>query len=252
MRKNRGFKFLFVLMMLAIVGWGLFHFRYAIYRRIEPVFKEYRASRIPEGYGIHGIDVSRYQGRIDWDKLGKINKTYPVDFVLIRATMGAIGEDNEFPRNWKAVEQKGLVRGAYHYYNPNVNSTLQAENFILTVDLQKGDLPPVLDIEKVSSIQDVEHLRKGVQNWLDIVEEHYKVEPILYTYASFYNDYFDGYFDDYPLWVANYNKVNRPIKGNDWIFWQHSETGTIDGLKGYVDLDLFEGSRNDLNDLVID
>jgi lysozyme len=252
MRKNWLFRLLFVLLMLLGIGAVLFHFRYAIYRRIEPAFKEYRASRIPEGYLIHGIDVSRYQGRIDWDNLGKINKTYPVEFVLIRATMGAIGEDKEFPRNWKAAKRKGLVRGAYHYYNPNVNSSLQAENFMLTVDLASGDLRPVLDIEKVSSVQNIENLRKGIRNWMELVEEHYGVKPILYTYASFYKEYFEGHFDDYPLWVANYNRVNKPIRGEDWIFWQHSETGTIDGIKGYVDLDLFEGDREDLSEWLVE
>jgi lysozyme len=123
---------------------------------------------------------------------------------------------------------------------------------MLTVDLASGDLRPVLDIEKVSSVQNIENLRKGIRNWMELVEEHYGVKPILYTYASFYKEYFEGHFDDYPLWVANYNRVNKPIRGEDWIFWQHSETGTIDGIKGYVDLDLFEGDREDLSEWLVE
>lgn len=233
------------------IGWLLFHFRYLIYRSVVPSFQTYRASKIPQGYTIHGIDVSLYQGRINWDKLGKINKTLPVKFVIMRATMGALGEDKEFPRNWKAVKKKKIVRGAYHYYNPNVNSTLQAENFILTADLESGDLPPILDIEKVSTIQNMEALRRGIRNWLERVEKHYGVKPILYTGSSFYNSYLDGHFDEYPLWVANYRRVHNPIR-EDWVFWQFTEKGTINGIRGFVDMDVFYGDKGDLENLLID
>jgi lysozyme len=228
----------------------LFHFRNLIYQSVVPRFQSYRASKIPTGYSMHGIDVSMYQGQIDWENLGKINKTIPVDFVIMRATMGGLGQDREFRQNWKATQKKGLVRGAYHYYNPNVNSTLQAENFILTVDLEPGDLPPVLDIEKVSTVQDIDGLKRGVKKWLDRVQKHYGVRPILYTGASFYSSYLHGEFDDYSLWVANYRRVNSPI-GRGWIMWQFTEKGTIPGIRGFVDMNVFAGSRAEFERLRI-
>jgi lysozyme len=228
----------------------LFHFRNLIYQSVVPRLQTYRPSKIPMGYEVHGLDVSMYQGKIDWDNLGTINQRIPVEFVIMRATMGGLGQDREFRRNWKATRKRGLVRGAYHYYNPDVNSTLQAENFILTVDLEPGDLPPVLDIEKVSTVQDIDGLRRGVQKWLDRIHDHYGVRPILYTGASFYYSYLDGSFDDYPLWVANYRRVNNPIQKN-WMMWQFTEQGTIKGIRGFVDMNVFRKSRNDFEKLRI-
>jgi lysozyme len=243
-------KIVVITVVIILLTYLLFHFRNLIYESVVPRFQSYRASKIPGGYSVHGLDVSMYQGRIDWDNLGKINKSIPVDFVIMRATMGGLGQDREFRRNWKAVKKKGLVRGAYHYYNPDVNSILQAENFILTVDLEPGDLPPVLDIEKVSNVQNMADLRRGVQNWLDRVHKHYGVRPILYSGASFYHSYLRDEFDEYPLWVANYRRVNSPT-GRDWIMWQFTEKGTIPGIRGFVDMNVFAGSRVDLERLRI-
>jgi lysozyme len=242
MSKVRLVKIAIITLVVLGSGFVVFHFRYLIYRSVVPRFQSYRSSRIPAGYTVHGLDVSMYQGTISWDRLGKINKTILVDFVIMRATMGGLGQDREFRRNWKETKQKGIVRGAYHYYNPDVNSTLQAENFILTVDLDPGDLPPVLDIEKLSNVQNVEALRRGVLNWLDLVEKHYGVRPILYSGANFYSSYLDGYFADYPLWVANYRRVNSPTS-DDWIIWQFTEKGTVTGIRGFVDMNVFAGSR---------
>jgi lysozyme len=242
MSRVRLVKITIATIIVLATGYLVFHFRYLIYKSVVPRFQSYRTSRIPAGYAVHGLDVSMYQGKINWDRLGRINKTLPVDFVMMRATMGGLGQDREFKRNWKETKLKRIVRGAYHYYNPNVNSTLQAENYILTVDLDPGDLPPVLDIEKLSSVQDVEALRRGVLNWLQRVEKHYGVRPILYSGANFYASYLDGYFADYPLWVANYRRVNSPTS-DDWIIWQFTEKGTVTGIRGFVDMNVFRGSR---------
>lgn len=249
MKKKFAIGFLLFTAVL-LIAWVVFEFRYVFSRSYKPGFQNYRVSRIPEGYTMHGLDVSHYQGRINWDKLGKINRRHNVGFVMIRATMGALGEDKEFHRNWKAAKRKQLIRGAYHYYNPDVNSSLQAENFILTVDLDPGDLPPVLDIEKVSRLQDIDGLRKGVRRWLERVERHFGVRPIVYTGAAFYDKYLRGHFDDYPLWVANYNRVNHPLR-DDWIFWQYTETGTIEGVRGFVDFNVFYGTREQLKRMAI-
>jgi lysozyme len=248
MFRARVVKIVIVTVIALDTGYLLFHYRYLIYRSVVPRFQSYRTSRIPTGYIVHGLDVSMYQGAIDWDRLGKINKTLPVSFVIMRATMGGLGQDREFRRNWRSATEKGLVRGAYHYYNPNVNSTLQAENFILTVDLDRGDLPPVLDIEKLSTVQDVEALRRGVLNWLQLVEKHYGVRPILYSGANFYSSYLADYFAHYPLWVANYRPLKRPIS-SEWIIWQFTEKGTMTGIRGFVDMNVFNGSRKEFDAL---
>lgn len=244
-------KWLFALSLLMAFAYAAWHYRYAIYKRVWPAVQQYRPSKIPQGFEVHGIDVSRYQGRVDWASLGKVNRVYPVSFVIMRATMGSLGEDREFPRNWEETGDRGLIRGAYHYYNPNQNSTLQAENFILTVDLKTGDLPPVLDIEELSTVQSEEQLILGVRNWLGLVENHYGVKPVIYSGASFYRAHLLDHFSDYPLWVANYNRVMEPLSNDDWIIWQHTDSGTLDGIRGYVDLNVFKGGMKDLQALRI-
>jgi lysozyme len=110
-----------------------------------------------------GFDVSEYQGEIDWTLVKNIEGNYPLEFVLIRATAGKDREDIQFRKNWLAAKNRKMIRGAYHYYRPNENSLEQAKIFIQTVELQKGDLPPVLDIEKLPKEQSLDSLRKGLK-----------------------------------------------------------------------------------------
>lgn len=99
-----------------------------------------------------GIDVSEFQGKVDWEEVEILDEKYPVQFVFIRATAGNDRVDRQFKRNWEGAKENKIMRGAYHYYRPNENSIEQADLFIKTVKLQKGDLPPVLDIEKLPKI----------------------------------------------------------------------------------------------------
>lgn len=110
-----------------------------------------------------GFDVSEYQGEINWTLVKNIEGNYPLEFVLIRATAGKDREDIHFRKNWLAAKNRKMIRGAYHYYRPNENSLEQAKIFIQTVDLHKGDLPPVLDIEKLPKEQSLDSLKKGIK-----------------------------------------------------------------------------------------
>jgi len=199
---------------------------------------------------IFGIDISQYQGNIFWDEVLTINDQFPVDFVFIRATMGGNGKDSKFKYNWKEVGSKNKLRGAYHYFRPNENSIKQANNFIKTVKLGYGDLPPVLDIEELPRNQSMDSLKAGLKRWLDHVEKHYKVRPILYSGDKYFADFLEKEFADYTLWIANYNFwVEKPKK--HWNFWQFSEKGTVKGIKGAVDLNLFNGDIEELEMLCL-
>ena len=103
-----------------------------------------------------------------------------------------------------------------------------------------------MDIEKISNVQSTENLIKGISNWLRIVENHFGVKPIIYSGAHFYNDYLKLNFNNYLFWVANYNKVLNPILNKKWLMSHFSDNGSVDGIKGPVDLDLFKGSLTDL------
>lgn len=192
-----------------------------------------------------GFDVSEYQSSIDWEQTYHIDEAFELSFVFIRATAGQKKVDRRFAENWKAAQERQLIRGAYHYYRPNENSIAQAAHFIKQVRLQKGDLPPVLDIEKLPKNQSIAQLKIGLRRWLEKVEAHYKVKPIIYSGERYYTDFLKKEFANYPLWIANYNFWRKDLE-SDWEFWQFTEKGTIAGINGAVDLNVFKGTTEQL------
>ncbi|PRD55823.1 glycoside hydrolase family 25 protein [Sphingobacterium gobiense] len=199
---------------------------------------------------IYGIDISQYQGNISWLEINTIYDQTPIDFVFIRATMGEKAKDKHFEVNWKAAQSRTKLRGAYHYFRPNENSIRQARNFINTVRLRSGDLPPVLDIEERPRKQSMDSLKVGLKRWLGEVEKHYGIKPILYSGDSYFTDFLEREFSDYILWIANYNFwVDKPKK--HWDFWQFSERGFVRGIQGNVDLNMFRGSIEELEELTM-
>lgn len=188
-----------------------------------------------------GFDVSQYQGTIQWNEIRKIEDTFQLQFVFVRATAGKNKVDSQFKENWKQAKKHQFIRGAYHYYRPNENSIQQAENFIQTVQLEPGDFPPVLDIEQLPKKQSLDSLKVGLKRWLTKVEKHYKVKPIIYSGESYYNDFLKKEFSDYPFWIANYNFWrNQP--DSHWLLWQFTEKAQVSGIKGAVDVNIFNGN----------
>ncbi len=197
-----------------------------------------------------GIDVSEYQSKIDWSLIENVEQDFPIQFVLIRATAGCDREDSRFKENWDSAKNYNFVCGAYHYYRPNENSLKQAALFMKTVSLKKGDLPPVLDIEHLPKNQPLDSLKVGLKRWLTTIEKHYGVKPIIYTGEKYASDFLHQEFSEYSFWIANYNVFVEKIKP-DWLFWQFTEKATITGIKGNVDLNIFNGNYNDLEKLTI-
>lgn len=208
-------------------------------KRISDV-RNYQVLQKHEGKVV-GFDVSEFQGTIDWALVDKIEDKYPLEFVFIRATAGKDRVDRQFETNWLGAKKRKIIRGAYHYYRPNENSLEQAELFIKTVQLQKGDLPPVLDIEKLPKNQSIDSLKTELKRWLKIIDKHYKVKPIIYTGESYYNDFLKEEFSDYPFWIANYNFFVEEI-GENWLFWQFTEKASVPGIKGNVDVNIYNGT----------
>ena len=194
-----------------------------------------------------GLDISKYQGRINWDMVKKSH--HPIEFVFIRSTMGDDRKDYRFKQNWKEAKRTGLIRGAYHYYDPNENSTKQAKNYIASVKLVEGDFPPVLDIESHSKFGK-KNLLKGIKNWIKIVEKHYGVKPIIYSTRGFYYEYIQNNFKDYPIWVASYTSKNR-IRNINWTFHQFSDKIRVKGIAKNVDGNDFNGKKEELQKLTI-
>lgn len=194
------------------------------------------------GYDVHGVDVSHYQGRVDWSKVA----AQDIHFAFLKATEGLTYRDSLFARNWAALDTLGIRRGAYHYFHADRSAQQQAFNFIQTVRLYPGDLPPVVDVEVTKDASPVQ-LRRHLQTWLTMVETHYRRRPVIYTYQKFYNQHLSGYFDDYPLWIARYNAHETPALTDrrPWHFWQYGERGRVAGIDGPVDLNVFHGTRAD-------
>jgi lysozyme len=206
---------------------------------------------IPATYSIHGIDVSKYQHIINWESVRNMHvEGVSIGFAFIKATEGNLNQDRFFKRNWKRAKEAGVVRGAYHFFLATKSGRKQAENFIRAVDIEEGDLPPVLDVEQTYGVPPV-LLRQRVKEWLDIVEMHYGVKPILYTNVDFYIQILKDEFDEYPLWVAHYLQKNKPRIHRDWIFWQHSETGRVNGIGSKVDFNVFNGDSAAFRQLLV-
>lgn len=196
---------------------------------------------MPMSFSIHGIDVSRHQENINWPAVKKMQSDgIRIRFAFIKATEGVSLADKNFVKNWKGAFNAGITRGAYHYFLASKEGTSQARNFIKNVKLQPGDLPPVLDMEEMNGVSPAT-MRGRAKDWLQTVEQAYGVRPIIYANVKFFNDYLDGYFTEYPLWVAHYYERQRPAVHVDWLFWQFSSNAHVEGITRKVDFNVFAG-----------
>lgn len=229
-----------ILITALIVGISLFS-RWKKYERAASThFREF-GIMIPNGYQIHGIDVSRYQHIIAWEEVKKMEVSgISLGFSYIKATEGLSNLDPRFSRNWKKAKDAGIYRGAYHFFIGSKDGKMQARHFIDHVELEPGDLPPVLDIEQLNGARP-EELRKEALAFLKVLEEYYKVKPLIYTNVHFYERYLGRSFDEYPLWVAHYYQPNEPRISRGWILWQHNDEGRVSGITTQVDFNVFNG-----------
>ena len=212
----------------------------------------YGDAEYPDGYEIHGIDISHYQGTIDWEQLkNAMIKGCPLRFIIIKGTEGASRLDENFKDNFNQARDYGFIRGVYHFWSNKSSAREQAYFFLDKVHLTDGDLPPVLDIEHKPTDKSVDDFQRDVLTWLHIVEDKYHVKPIIYTYYKFKELYLSApVFDDYPYWIAHYYVEKVQYKGK-WKFWQHTDAGKLPGIKGYVDFNIYNGSYYDLRQLCI-
>lgn len=192
---------------------------------------------------VFGIDVSHHNGIIDWETL-KLNHP-EIEFAYIRCVVGPGRVDNRYLKNIQGAKRVGIKTGAYVYYYANRNSTSQFGNFKNHVLMSQHELVPVLDIEKPSKYGP-DNLRKGLANWLELVENEYGVRPALYSNLGYFEQYLIGYFNDYSKWIAAYSRCPSNI---DWDIHQFSEEGRFKGIDGFVDMNYC--SRSSFNKFLI-
>jgi lysozyme len=249
-KQTRQAVFIILGIVLLVVGAWVFN-QWSSYRKAK--FTRYPEFGIlmPESYSIHGIDVSKYQEMIAWEEVQAMKvKKIQLGFAFIKATEGIGNTDPNFNRNWKKSKSNGMIRGAYHFFIASKDGRMQAENFISRVELEPGDMPPVLDTEQLNGTNAVQ-LKKELKEWLEIVENYYQVKPIIYTNVDFYNRNLGSEFDEYPLWIAHYYQPGQPRIGRGWIFWQHSQEGRVNGITSKVDFNVFNGDSLEFKNLLV-
>ncbi len=219
--------------------------------------KEYK---LPQS-GVIGIDISHYQGNIDWNDLRfnyllttreliRQESSYykNVNFIVAKATEGLTMRDSRYNEYRKGAAAKGIPFGAYHYFRPGVSSSQQAQNFISAAGLRSGDIVPILDVEEHRRLS-VSKLREGVLGWLQAVEKHYGCTPVIYCNIHYYNKYFNHEkFRKYPKWIAAYSRSGLNM---DYVFWQQTDKGIVGGIDGYVDIDVFNGTALEFKNYLI-
>ncbi|MGW2178203.1 peptidoglycan-binding protein [Streptomyces sp. NPDC001732] len=224
----------------------------------------------PSSYGVTGVDTSHHnheaKGRkdtpIDWKRVAASNS-----FAFLKATQGVSGKDGWFARDYAAVSRTSLLRAPYHFFHPRstTDGAAQARHFASTVRAagyrgsRAGELPPVLDVEKLPVKGGGEICPKAlrtqqVRAFLNEVKKEFGVTPIVYTRASFVKECMGGkgeVFAGYPLWLARYGSGSDephrvPGAGGSWTFWQHTQSGTVPGIDGPADRNVFRGSPAEL------
>lgn len=202
-----------------------------------------------EEYPVRGVDVSEYQGHIDW----QVIEQQDIAFAFIKASEGSGYTDPFFSTNWAEIESTSILYGAYHFFSFDSPALTQAENFLSTVGNRRGMLPPVVDIELYGEHKRVhpapEAVRTELSVLLDALENYYGAKPIIYATQQSYKLYIDGKYTDYPIWIRDiYFTPNLP-SGRAWDFWQYTDKGKLDGYSGaeqYIDINVFRGSLTDL------
>lgn len=201
-----------------------------------------------EEYPVRGVDVSAYQGEIDWQTLSGEG----IDFAFIKATEGSGFTDRHFAGNLKGACESGLRVGAYHFFSYDSGGISQAENFISAVPEYDGMLPPVIDVEfygdKEKNPPDKAAVRAELDMLLKTLEEHYGLKPVLYATQKSYNLYISDGYEDYDIWIRDVITAPRLSDGREWTFWQYTNRARLDGYSGeekYIDMNVFKGTAEE-------
>jgi lysozyme len=193
-----------------------------------------------------GIDVSSYQGAIDWRRV----RAAGVVFAFARVSDGVDVVDERFPENFAAMKRAGIRRGAYQHFRASADPEAQADLLVAAVRRAgRADLPLVADVETDDGMAP-DQVRARLARWLRRVERRTRRRPIVYTSPAM-SDTLGGQFGGYHLWLAHY-EVECPSLAagwQRWAFWQHSSSGRVPGVNGAVDLDVFAGTAAELRRL---
>lgn len=204
------------------------------FAEISPAFVGHHNDKYREG-----IDVSHYQGKIDWQRVAKDGG---VSYVYIKATEGADLTDDHYATNIREARKAGLSVGSYHFYRPRADVDAQFANMARVVKKGDQDLVPIIDIEDDRSASE-EAFISNLRRFIERVTKHYGRKPLLYTGQNFYNKHFQGLFTDYQWMIAKYQD-EPPVLLDDhfYLFWQYTAKGSVPGIRGNVDRSCLMGN----------
>ena len=204
-------------------------------------------------YPVRGVDVSEYQGEIDWEKLSNQN----IDFAYIKATEGSSYTDERFQYNYQNAITTNLKIGAYHFFSFDSDAISQSENYIKNVPKDMNLLPPVVDIEfygdKNKNIPNAENTREQLKKLLEKLEEYYEKNPIIYATNTSYNLYIKDNFEGYKIWIRDIFSTPNLKDNRKWTLWQYTNRERLEGYNGeekFIDMNVFNGSYEEFMKLV--
>jgi lysozyme len=188
---------------------------------------------------IHGIDLSHYQGDVFWETVGESNMSY----VYLKATEGGDRIDSKYQQNIDLAHRYGLKVGSYHFYRPRIPQQTQLQNFRAQCRPEDQDLLPMVDIETRSGLGKEEFI-DSLFIFLRLMEKEYKQKPLIYTGANFYDHNLLGLLSDYKVMIAQYTQDEPVLKDDlDFVIWQYTGKGRLNGINGYVDKSRFMGKH---------
>jgi lysozyme len=201
----------------------------------------------PSRYPVHGIDVSKYQGDVDWQKA----RAHGVSFAFIKATEGGDRVDPKFDEYWHEARAAGVPYAPYHFYYFCTPPAEQAAWFIRNVPRDAVMMPPVIDMEWNAASPtckirpEAAFVRRDLKIFSDALERHYGKKPIIYTTIDFHRENLKGHFQDQPFWLRSVaNHPDKAFGGRKWTFWQYTGTGIVPGVRGQADINVFAGNRS--------
>ncbi|MCW3126428.1 MAG: glycoside hydrolase [Bacteroidetes bacterium] len=229
---------------------------YRVYKRHhrKSAKDSFQAINFPAGFAIHGIDISHYQEDFNWDNLRTKTTdgdTVDFSFAFMKATEGPWREDPAFAGNWEDAHDHHIYCGAYHYFLADKDAKRQADNFISSVNLHEGDLPPVIDIEDTRG-KSKQEIVDGVKTMSRLLELKYGSKPIIYSNINFIEDYLSDDFPDHYFWVAHFYEEELEVSDEiHWLFWQHNDKAMMLGYDQKVDVNVFNGNTIELRNILI-
>ena len=243
-KKKRVITIVFIIVLILLVFFLMIFNGYIIPTKLEA-----------EKYEVRGVDVSEYQGEVDWDRI----KDQGISFAFIKATEGSKSKDEYFDRNFEKLKNMDMLLGVYHFFSFETEGEEQAQNYINTVGYIENDdsiFIPIIDVEYYSYYEKAKPYKEWIieelQTMLDDLENTYRIKPMIYTTMGFYDDYINGNFSDYDIWIRDI--VTKPnLENRDWRFWQYTGKGRLDGYSGqekFIDLNVFNGTKEDFDSFV--